>query len=100
VQHGNPLSSLVSTMLVRCLESFITDFGNLFHFRKDRPTALNSNIQITNPKKSANPNFQNSKQKHSEDSVLVCYLDFWSLVFPCHLIFAIWNFSVSGKWVK
>ena len=83
-----------------CLESSAADFGNIFHFRKDRPTALNSNIQITNSKQSANPNFQNSKQKHSEGSVLVCYLDFWSLVFVCHLRFAIWNFSVSGKWVK
>ena len=69
--------------LVRYLESSVTDFGNLFHFRKDRPTALNSNIQITNSKESTNPNFQNSKQKHSEGSVLVCYLDFWSLVFAC-----------------
>jgi len=32
--------------------------------------------------------------------VLVCYLDFWSLVFVCHLRFAIWNFRVSAKWVK
>ena len=90
----------LSPYLVGCLEGSVTDFGNIFHFRKDRPTALNSNIQITNSKQSANPNFQNSKQKHSEGSVLVCYLDFWSLVFVCHLRFAIWNFSVSGKWVK
>ena len=29
-------------------------------------------------------NFQNSKQKHSEDSVQICSSDFWSLVFVCH----------------
>ncbi len=85
---------------MRWLESSVTDLGNVFHFRKDRPTALNSNIQIPNSKQSANPNFQNSKQKHSEGSVLVCYLDFWSLVFVWHLRFAIWNFRVSAKWVK
>ncbi len=87
-------------LLVRCLESSFTDFGNIFHFRKNRPTALNSNIQIPNSKQSANPNFQNSKQKHSEGSVLVCYLDFWSLVFVCHLRFAIWYFRVSGNGSK
>ena len=88
-------------ILVRCLESSVTDFGNIFHFRKDRPTALNSNIRIPNSKQSANPNFQNSKQKHSEGSVLVLHTFlFWSLVFVCHLRFAIWNFRVSEKWVK
>ncbi len=85
---------------MRCLESSVTDFGNIFHFRKDRPTALNSNIQILNSKQSANPNFQNSKQKHSEGSVLVCYLDFLSLVFICYLEFVIWNFPLSGKSIK
>ena len=65
-----------------CLESSITDSGNLFHFRKDRPTTLNSNIQIPNSKQSANPNFQNSKQKHSEGSALVLHTFlFWSFVF-------------------
>ena len=69
--------------LVSCLESSVTDFGNIFHFRKDRPTALNSNIQITNSKQSANPNLQNSKQKHYEGSELVCYSIFghWYLSF-------------------
>jgi len=82
------------------LKSSVPDFGIIFHFRKDRPTALNSNIQITNSKQSENPNFQNSKQKRFEDSLLGCSLDFWSLLFVCHLRFAILNFSVSGKWVK
>ena len=99
---------------MRCLESSVTDFGNIFHFRKDRPTALNSNIQIPNSKQSANPNFQNSKQKHSEGSVLVLHTFlFWSparhrsrsgeaggFVFVWSLVIEIWNFRVSGKWIK
>ncbi len=84
-----------------CLESSVTDFGSIFHFRKDRPIALNSNIQIPNSKQSSNHNFQNSKQKHSEGSVLVLHTFlFWSLVFVCHLEFVIWNLRVSGKWIK
>jgi len=87
--------------LVRCLESSVTDFGNIFHFRKDRPTALNSNTQIPNSKQYANPNFQNSKQKHSEASALVLHTFlFWSFVFVWSLVIEIWNFRVFGKWVK
>ncbi len=93
--------SFLPIFLVRCLESSVTDFGNIFHFRKDRPTALNSNIQIPNSKQSANPNFQNSKQKHSEGSALVLHTFlFWSFVFVWSLVIEIWNFRVSGKWVK
>ncbi len=92
---------LYCRILVRCLESSVTDFGNIFHFRKDRPTALNSNIQIPNSKQSANPNFQNPKQKHSEGSVLVLHTFlFWSFVFVWSLVIEIWNFRVSGKWIK
>jgi len=67
----------------------------------DRPTTLNSNIQIPNSKQSANPNFQNSKQKHSEGSVMVLHTFlFWSFVFVCSLVIEIWDLRVSGKWVK
>ena len=48
VKVCHSLNQAGAKYLVRCLESSVTDFGNIFHFRKHRPTALNSNIQITN----------------------------------------------------
>ena len=41
----------------------VIDFGNVFHFGKDRPRTLNNNIQITNLKQYTNPNIQNLKRK-------------------------------------
>jgi hypothetical protein len=60
------------TPLVRRLESSVTDFGNILHFRKDRPTALNSNIQIPHAAQALAP----------------------------RVVIEIWNFRVSGKWIK
>jgi hypothetical protein len=99
---------------VRCLESSVTDFGNVFHFRKDRPTALNSNIQIphaaqappqrqalarrvrcANSKQSANPNFQNlfltgSGIQNKNTLRVRC----WFFILSCFghwYLFAIWD---------
>ena len=55
---------------MRLLESSVIDFDNVFHFGKNRQSALNDKFQITNLKQYTNPNIQILKQKTGREAVI------------------------------